>query len=53
MRLADLLADGDALQVGARKEEGRALHGAGAELGPRSASTVWERHGVTGRPTFP
>jgi len=30
---------------------GRALHGAGAEGGPRSASTVWERHGVTRRPT--
>jgi hypothetical protein len=32
---------------------GRALHGAGAEGVPRSASTVWERHGVTRRPTFP
>jgi hypothetical protein len=31
---------------------GRALHGTGAEGGPRSASTVWDRRGVTRRPTF-
>jgi hypothetical protein len=41
------------LQAGARKEEGRALHGAGAEGVPRSASTVWERHGVTRRSHIP
>src|SRR6185312_2939853 len=35
------------------KVVGRALHGAGAEGGPRSASTIWKRHGVTRRPTFP
>ncbi len=32
-----------ALQAGARKQEGRALHGAGAGVEPGSASTEWER----------